>query len=192
MILNLITLATVKSELGLSVTTYDAQITAMIPKVSSDIRRILNYDFDTYIYATFTSGSNEITLSETIEGAVFDFDYNLQRFKLGQTIYNADIPQDTYLTAYDHDTITYTMSANATDDGTYVYLGLLISQWAAVSKMIWYRISNLNTTSVENRTAIREAVGPISKTYSDSEINKQWNYPQTLIDDLGVPFAKVG
>ncbi len=49
--LNLITLATVKTQLGIGDGTYDAEITAMIPIVSNDVRRILNTNYNDYISA---------------------------------------------------------------------------------------------------------------------------------------------
>lgn len=180
MILNLISLTTVKAQLGLSDTTHDADITAMIPIVSSDVRRILNNNFDRHINAVYTKDSDKIS-------SMYCSD-----FQMGQVLYGVNIPDDTYIKAYDPITGVYTLSANATDDGSYLYPTLTIAQWGAVSKMIWYRISSLNTSSVNDMKTSSETYGPVSKTYAESEINKKWNYPQSIIDDLGTPYAKVG
>ena len=98
--LNLITLATVKTQLGLADTTYDAAITAMIPIVSNDVRRILNCNYDYHVVATITSGSAEVTMKSG--------------FVVGQVVSSSSIPDDTYLTNYDYETGVYTMSADAT------------------------------------------------------------------------------
>lgn len=191
MTLNLITLANVKIELGLSVTTYDVAITAMIPKVSSDVRRILNTGFSDYHYASFVSGVAEIKLAD-VSNYFREVNSIIPIFRMGQVVYHPNIPADTYLTGYDPDTEIYTLSAAPTGDGDYIYATLNIAQWAAISKMIWYRIQHLVTTDTETKAVSSESYGPVSVTYTDKEINKQWNYPQVLIDDLGIPFARIG
>lgn len=193
MILNLISLATVKTELGFSDTTNDAEITAMIPKVSSDVRRILNCGFDNYVYAIFDSSADTIDmehLNYVIKSPMIQ--PRLQQFELGSVVYHPNLPADTYLKSYDPDTGLYTLSATPTDAGAYAYVTVNIAQWKTISKMIWYRISNLSTSDVNQRLANSISYGPVSKSFSDKEINKQWNYPQVLIDDLGVPYARIG
>ena len=86
----------------------------------------------------------------------------------------------------------FTLSSTPTGSGTYVYPTLKISQWPTISKMIWYRYSKQNTTDSMVRGIQSESYGPVSISYSDSEINKQYDYPQILLNDLGVPYAKVG
>ncbi|MCP4585643.1 hypothetical protein [Pseudoalteromonas sp.] len=181
--LNLISLSTVKTQLGISDGTYDSEITAMIPIVSSDVRRILGTNYDCYMSAYITISEATINLST----------YNLEpALPMGQVIYNPNIPDDTYLQSYDPDTGEYTMSSTATDTDYYIYPTVLVTQWPAISKMIWYRIDKQSTSSVSDETLKAYSVGPISKTYADSEINKQYNYPEILIRDLGIPFALVG
>jgi hypothetical protein len=183
MILNLISLATVKTQLGITASTYDAALTALIPIVSSDIRRILNNWFDDYVSATFTAGSTNITLELTYR----DFKY-----PMGQVIYNSNLPDDTYLTGYDYKTGIYTLSTTPTGAGDHVYPTILISQWSTISKMIWYKYSKQNISSANERGVTSESFGPVSVNYSESEINKQYNYPQVLINDLGAQYARVG
>ena len=181
MILNLISLATVKTELGESTTDNDAAITAMIPKVSSDVRKILNNNFDDYYTCAFTTASTGLSLV-----------YANPVMQMGQVIYHPNLPADTYITGWNLATGRYTLSATPTDTGDYIFPTLSIDQWSAVSKMIWYRIGKLVKTDVNDKAVASETYGKISKTYATSEINKKWNYPQALIDDLGTPFARVG
>lgn len=173
--LNLITLANVKNQLGLNKSTYDTQITAMLPIVSSDVRRILNCKFDIAKYVVLTNGSDEFTT-----------DFSLA---MGQVIDSPALPDDTYITAYDPNTSTYTMSAAATTDGTYFYPTILIAQWPAISKMIFYKISKQSTDSATQEKYQSITYGNVSKTFSGGEINSKYDYPQILLDDLGVPFA---
>lgn len=183
MILNLISLATVKTQLGITASTYDAALTALIPVVSSDIRRILNEWFDDYVSATFTASSTNITLELTYR----DFKY-----PMGQVIYHPNLPPDTYLTGFNYKTGIYTLSAMPTDTGDYVYPTVLISQWPAISKMIWYRYSKQNISASSERSVISESYGPVSISYSAREINSQYDYPQKLIDDLGSANVRIG
>ena len=192
MIINLITLATVKTQLGISGSDDDAAITAMIPLVSSDIRRILNCDFDRYVLAVFDSSAATIDFGVVRQQRQNIYESKPISYPLGQVVYHPNIDEDTYLKSFDPSTGLYTLSATPTDSGDYVYPTVLVSQWPTISKMIWYRISALNKTSATSENLKSLSYGPVSKTYADSEINTQWNYPQKLIDDLGTPFVKVG
>jgi len=190
--LNLITLASVKTQLGIASgdNTYDTKISALIPVVSSDIRRILNCSYDKYVVAAFSS-STAITISNSL---AYDILVNQRPpvFSLGQVIAHDNIPDDKYLESYDTDTGVYTMSAAATGSGSYVYPTVTLAMFPAISKMIWYKISKMNITDSVAKGIQSETYGPVSITYSAAEINKRWDYPQTLITDLGIPYARIG
>lgn len=193
MVLNLISLSTVKTQLGIATTTYDAQITAMIPIVSSDIRRMLNNGYDKYVMAVFS------TADKTIAFAFNTLTYQdplymkaMQQFPMGQVLYHPNLPADTYIDSFDPLTGIFTMSATPTGSGTYVYPSVNISMFPAISKMIWYKIGKMNTTDSIAKGIQSETYGPVSITYSDAEINSQYDYPNTLLKDLGIAFARVG
>ncbi len=185
--LNLITLANCKIQLGIPTgnTLYDSSITAMIPFVSSDVRRIVNDPYGTYTPATFTSGSKLIFFG-TQPGQ-----YPI-KYDLGQVVYAPGIPADTYLYSFDPTTGNYTLSETPTASGTFVYPTVRISMFPAIAKMIWYRIQGMSTDDASKKGIQSESYGPVSITYSQKEINSQYNYPQILIDDLGTPYAQVG
>ncbi len=175
--LNLITLDTVKAQLSISDTTQDAAITAMIPIVSADVRKILNCEFNRIYVAEYTD--TETTLE------------SLYGLPLGQVVYGEGLTADQYITGFDTTNLVYSLSSAATADGTDINTTVNISQFPAISKMISYRISTANASDANEASVKSKSVGPLSITYSDSEINKQWNYPQVLLDDLGVPFMAV-
>ena len=189
--LNLITLATVKTQLGISGTDDDTSITAMIPIVSSDVRRILNNNFDRYVVASFSSAAATIDIDYNVTHR-YDPYQSVEALPVGQVVYHPNISDDTYIESYNPLTGLYTLSETPTDSGDYIYPTLTIAQWSAVSKMIWYRIGKLVKTDVDDQKTSSESYGPVSKTYAESEINRRWNYPQSLIDDLGPSFARVG
>ena len=192
MTLNLISLATIKAQLGITASTYDSALTAIIPIVSADVRRILNNRFSKYYAAAFDSTSKNIDLSV----------YTYHRYDdgkgigepdigAGTVVYNSNLPADTYLDSFDPITGLFTLSAPPTGTGDHVYPSVSIAQWPTISKMVWYRYSTQSVNDANVRCVASESFGPVSVSYSDSEINKQYNYPQTLINDLGKPFASV-
>lgn len=178
MILNLISLSTVKSQLGITASTYDSALTALIPIVSDDVRRILNNRYDKYYAATITAGLASMTWA------------SLCPMKLGTVVYSPALPADTYVKEYDPVTGVHTLSATATASATYIYPTITIAQWPTISKMIWYRYKSQNVNSVDIKGVSSESYGPVSVSYSEKEINKKYNYPQVLIDDLGTPYAR--
>ena len=192
MILNLISLATVKSQLGITATTYDTALTNLIPIVSSDIRRILNTQYDKYVLCAFTSSSTSISISETNRTYIDGYGQINPVIDLGTVVYNPNLPADTYITALSPTTGFHTLSATPTGTGDYIYPTVNISKWPTISKMIWYKYSKQNTDSANIKGVNSASYGPVSISYSDKEINNRWDYPQKLIDDLGIPFARVG
>ena len=191
MILNLMTSATIKTQLGIAAidTTYDAAITAMIPIVSNDIRRILNCNYDNYVYATLTNGSDEMVLNTGYYSVI---DIPQEVYNMGQVVYSPALPADTYIESFDPISLVYTLSADATAAGTYIYPTLGIGQWPAVAKMIFYKIGKQTTSAATATTYKSVKYGNVSKTFSDSEINKKYDYPTVYLNELGAPYAKVG
>lgn len=190
--LNLISLNTIKTQLGIADTTYDTSITAMIPIVSADVRRIINCSFNETHPAEIVAGSNILNVYNTAKGYNQWPYYNDIALPMGQVIYSAALPDDTYIIEEDYDTGEYTLSALATDSSDHINPTINISQWPTISKMIFYRISSASTSRVEDETFVSRSVGPLSINLGPGNINKRWNYPQKLIDDLGIPFVEVG
>ena len=190
--LNLRTRATVKTQLGIDTVKYDADIDAMLPVVSADVRRILCNEYNRYCLAVFSTSAATIDFGLVSLMRELDPRAMTPLLKLGTVVVHSYLPDDTYLQSYNPVNNLFTLSATPTGTGDYVYPTVNISQWPAISKMIWYRITKMNTTSATESKLSSYSYGPISKTFSDSEINKKWNYPQALIDDLGPIYAEVG
>lgn len=190
--LNLITLATVKKYLGITDSAQDTALSLQIPVVSADVRRILNNRFDNYSMAVYTSGSTDLN---TYAPGVTDFrkSYGISvPLNMGDVVTGANIPDDTYIVSQDPDTGIYTMSQESTGAGDYIYPSINIAQWPTIAKMVAYRVSKNTQASAGEKNVVSKSIGGISVNYGQSEINKQWNYPQTLIDDLGVSYSEVG
>jgi len=159
--------------------------------VSSDIRRILNCGYDKYVSAAFSSSDATIIINnELIYNQLINTAFGNQ--ELGQVVYHTNIPDDTYLKSYDPTTGKYTLSATPTGSGNYVYPSIKISMFPTIAKMIWYKFSKMNTTDSIAKGISSESYGPVSISYSDKEINKMFDYPSVLIEDLGKPYVRIG
>lgn len=194
--LSLISLATVKTQLGITASTYDSALSALLPIVSADIRRILHTRYDQYYECAFSAGDTTIDLLAYMYTTYNDIAYRTSLaapMGLGRVLYSPSLAADTYLTAYNPATGLFTLSAAATGPGSYVYPTVSIAQWPAIAKMVWYKYSKQSTAHVDDMRGLSSyTVGVLSASYSDAEINKQYDYPQQLITDLGMPVASIG
>ena len=122
----------------------------------------------------------------------FSINYELYRSVCEHRIVNGITPRFRILQSFDPTTGNYTLSDTPTASGTFIYPTVTISMFPTISKMIWYRVSKMSMDDASVKSVQSESYGPVSITYSEKEINAQYNYPQILIDDLGIAFAKVG
>jgi hypothetical protein len=164
----------------------------MIPIVSADVRRILNCEYNDYSPATYINGSTELDVYNQSATNYKKYIGRSVPLSMGQVVTGENIPDDTYIISVDPDTGNYTMSAEATGTGDYIYPTITISQWPTISKMIMYRINKTISTDSGEDNFVSKSVGPLSINLGQSAINKRWNYPQKLIDDLGIPYTEVG
>jgi len=176
--INLITLAAVKTHLGLTSTTYDAQITAYLPIVSSDVRRILNEDFRRLLGATYSGGSTILFIGGDVA--------------TGQIVTGDGLGDMNYISAYDPWNGTYTLSAAPTASGSWLTPSIMLAQVPTIAKMVWYKISSANVESAGAEKLSSVSYGPVSKVYAPSEINNEFGYPYSLVSDLGYVNARVG
>lgn len=201
--MNLITLGTVKTLLNIGTTDFDTQLNLMIPIVSSDVRRILNNQFNEKVDCDITEGSNII---ENIynENALYNSLPNIRRFPnnryldevdlnngldIGRVVVSDSFPEETYITDYDAENARATVSNTATADAIQLITSVSIALFPTISKMIWFKINGMNSNAVGNEIKSK-SMGIVSITF-DTNINRKWNYPQNLINDLGTPLAKV-
>ena len=187
----MISLSKVKEMLGISVTTYDAQITAILPVVKADVMRILNHNFHERIWATIVDGESDFTYAYGASETSFAVNKPVDNdIEFGRVIEGTGIPDDTYITEYnDYDNIAY-CNNSFTADSDRIYTSISIAQWPVISKMVWYRIQGASTTIKENLSA--KSIGDVSVTFDTTRMNRTYGYPQNLIDDLGTPFQRVG
>ena len=177
----MISLSKVKEMLGLNVTTYDTQITALLPIVKADVKRILNHNFHERIWATIVEGESDFVYAQRPLDNPIEF---------GRVIEGIGIPDDTYITDYDSDEDVAYCNNSFNDSTDRIYTSISISQWQAIAKMVWFRIQGTSTKVKENLSA--KSIGDVSVTFDTTRMNKLYGYPQSIIDDLGTPYQRVG
>ena len=90
----MVSVSKIKELLGITTTTYDTQITALLPVVKADVKRILNHNFHERIWATIVEGESDFVYAERPLDNPIEF---------GRVIEGTGIPDDTYIIDYDSD-----------------------------------------------------------------------------------------
>jgi hypothetical protein len=168
----MITKERVKELLGITSTDYDTQIDLMIPIVENDVRRIMNYDYLDVCKTVVTSGETTFKSASSIP--------------IGKVIEGGD----NYVKSVSYSAGYYTATVNEafTDDATELTLSVNIAQLPAIARMVFYRVSKMNTKQNDEKV-ISKSMGPVSYTFAN-DINKTYGYPQKIIDDLGTPYLQ--
>jgi uncharacterized membrane protein len=187
----MISLSKVKELLGITTTTYDTQITALLPVVKADVKRILNHNFHERIWATIVEGESDFVYAYGASETSFAVNKPVDNdIEFGRVIEGTGIPDDTYITEYDdYENIAY-CNNSFTADTDRIYTSISIAQWQAIAKMVWFRIQGSSTKMKENLSA--KSIGDVSVTFDTTRMNKLYGYPQSIIDDLGTPYQRVG
>jgi len=176
----MVSVSKIKELLGITTNTYDTQITALLPVVEADVKRILNHNFHERIWATIVEGESDFVYAERPLDNPIEF---------GRVIEGTGIPDDTYIIDYDADADVAYCNNSFTADTDRVYTSISIAQWQAIAKMIWFRIRGTSTKIKENLSA--KSISDVSVTFDTTRMNKLYGYPQSIIDDLGTPFQRV-
>jgi hypothetical protein len=178
----MITLATIKTLLNITTTDYDAQLNLLIPMVENDVRRILNNQFNEKIDCTFESGSTTIT--------------NIRKQKLanpieiGRVLAHPNIPEETYITAYDEEEGIATISQATTGAGVYVISSINYGMFVPIARMLGYKLNGMKKQVCDGEIASK-TLGPVSVSYVQ-HVDKKWGYPMDILRDLGTPIQRVG
>lgn len=191
--INLMSADKVKAMLGISDATYDAQIAVFLPIVSADVRRILNTELNDYFTASYSSADATIDISDGSTTRKYGTQsMKLTPVKIGDVVEGDNIEADTYVIGYNYTTYKHTLSDAPGGTGSYIERTINIRQWPTIAKMVFYKITKNTTGSATEKNVSSKSIGSVSVSYGEGEINKQWDYPQVLIDDLGTPFANIG
>ena len=193
---NMITLTTVKTLLNITTTDYDAQLTLLLPMVENDVRRILNNQFNERVGCEFENGSTTITNLWNLRSSQTDryFQYTPSRLtnpiEIGRILQHPNIPEETYITAYDEENGIATISQATTGEGTYVISSINYGMFIPIAKMCGFKLNGMTTKVCDGELASK-TIGPVSVSYVQ-HVDKRWGYPMDIIRDLGTPIQRVG
>ena len=192
----MITLATVKTLLNITTTDYDARLTLLLPMVENDVRRILNNQFNEKVDCEFENGSTTISNLWNIRSSQTDryFQYTSSKLtnpvEIGRILQHPNIPEETYITAYDEENGIATISQATTGAGDYVITSITYGMLIPIAKMCGFKMGGM-TTNVCGGELASKSMGPVSVSYVQ-HIDKRWGYPMDILRDLGTPIQRVG
>ena len=192
----MITLATVKTLLNITTADYDARLTLLLPMVENDVRRILNNQFNERVDCEFENGSTTISnlwnLRPSQTGRYFQYTSSklTNPVEIGRILQHPNIPEETYITAYDEENGIATISQATTGAGDYVITSITYGMLIPIAKMCGFKMGGM-TTNVCGGELASKSMGPVSVSYVQ-HIDKRWGYPMDIIRDLGTPIQRVG
>ena len=192
----MITLATVKTLLNITTTDYDARLTLLLPMVENDVRRILNNQFNEKVDCTFENGSTTISNLWNLRSSQTDryFQYTPGKLtnpiEIGRILQHPNIPEETYITAYDEENGIATISQATTGAGDYVITSITYGMLIPIAKMAGFKLNGMSRQVCDGEIASK-TIGPVSVSYVQ-HVDKKWGYPMDIIRDLGTPIQRVG
>lgn len=193
--MRVITLARTKALLGISDTSQDAAISAAIPFVDSAVKQITSNNWNQKVLTNTTTDSAIIDMYADI-AAIYD---DLHEYvKVGQLISGDGIPDDTYISEIEYNypldsssTSTYfltvTMSANATETntGNATYLGIPIAYQKTIALGVYWYLSNLSTTIIDDTWISRSMDGvSVTRGTSGNKIDSNSGMPMWFANAL--------
>ena len=192
----MITLVTIKTLLNITTSDYDAQLALLIPIVENDVRRILNNQFNEKVDCEFESGSTTITNIWNLKSP-YNERYLVAGVKkltnpieIGRVVNHPNIPEETYITAYDKEEGIATLSQATTGEGTYVISSINYGMLVPIAKMAGFKLNGMTKKVCDGEIASK-TIGPISVSYVQ-HVDKKWGYPIDILRDLGTPIQRVG
>lgn len=189
-------LETAKTLLNIITTDYDAQLAMLLPMVENDVRRILNNQFNEKVDCEFESGSTTITNLWNLRSAQSDRHFQHSQGKLtnpveiGRILQHPNIPEETYITAYDDENGIATISQATTGAGDYVITSITYGMLIPIAKMCGFKMNGMTTNVCNGELASKSMLG-VSVSYVQ-HIDKRWGYPMDILRDLGTPIQRVG
>lgn len=192
----MITLATVKTLLNITTTDYDARLTLLMPMVENDVRRILNNQFNERVDCEFQNGSTTISNLWNLRSSQTNryFQNTLSKLtnpiEIGRILQHPNIPEETYITAYDEENGIATISQATTGAGDYVITSITYGMLIPIAKMCGFKLNGMSRQVCDGEIASK-SMGPVSVSYVQ-HIDKRWGYPMDILRDLGTPIQRVG
>jgi hypothetical protein len=182
-----LTLAIVKTELGIADGTYDAAITAKIPQAEARFRQVAGYDFNHVFVPEYNTGSDEITIPAGPNSIINDINY-------GDIILSPNHPDGTYIiqnfkipvtgTFGTYYTLKLSQNATATSTEAETVLCYNISHYPVLSQIVWYMIDEQDVDKVGEKGVASKRIGPVSTSYGPADINQTYGLPNKIVQQV--------
>ena len=181
--MTVITLAQVKSLLGITDIDYDAQINAAIPRIDSIVKRITKNRYNMQLLCNTVAGSTDVIVLESYAyNGVKTFDgVGLSLSDVvtnGQQVEGTGIPAGAFVTDVFSNGIVYNgsptlrLSAACTATGQItVMTGIPVDIQTVIAQGIWYIISGDKTKATDESWTSR-SMGPLSVSRGAGDANK--------------------
>ena len=197
--MSIITLARVKTELGITNGTYDAQITALIPTAEAKYRQIANYNFSSQFVLSYKNGDSFFTpgsidysfrwgdaylsVGPNPNSIIYDLFY-------GDLIEGTGVDPETYITSVDKINNKVYVNNAFTADGDNLIFAQNISYWSTISAMIWFLIGKQSITNQDTFIVSSRSVGPLSVSFDAASLKSasvsRYGLPESIINAIPV------
>lgn len=174
--MGIITREQVKTQLGITVSSSDADIDAKLPIINAKVKAITRRNWNDRIVGNITTGSKYIEVHSYGSSGYDQYYDDLADYILpGQQITGTGIPTGAYIqdiypkgtaTSDVYPQIEIDQNATATTNGEDLFLGFPITYHDIVAKGVWYLIGRTSTT-IDDSTWASKNVGPLSVTRSE-------------------------
>lgn len=189
--MQVISLETCKTLLGISDSAYDTAISAAIPYIDAVVKKITGNRYNYKIKADIENGSQYAFVYTDTTESRYGHEYdNLKDFlQVGLTISGTGIPDNTYISDlyYNSPTVKITstdesipqiiLSQAATQTATSkeLFIGINILYRPIIAKAIWWHTLQLNTT-IQDTAWKSKRMGPVSITKTDMDARLDGKY----------------
>jgi len=167
----MITLEQVKTYLGISDTTHDTAITAMIPITEAKVQQITRRQWA------------DLVLMKTVAGSATAYIDPGGYVETGAQISGVGIAADTSITSIHDNKIQMSSAATATGDTT-ATIGINIAYLPVIAKLVWWMIQD-QRQAFNDAGIVSRSMGPVSVSYSSGKIDGRFGVPRWAI--MGLP-----
>jgi hypothetical protein len=206
----IITLSEVKVLLGISDSSYDTAITAILPFVDAKVKQITRRNWSDRVALDIANGETEALIKPLDTATVrlprsgnsnvgnrYDLDIMTEFVQVGQSIAGTGVPDGTYIADViqdDYDLLDrqyeehryIELSNAATATGSIVAtIGMNIAYLPIVAKLAWWMIQGQSTDTPSGSVASK-SLGDISVSYSQTgaELDGRFGVPQWAVRGL--------
>jgi hypothetical protein len=197
----IITLAQVKTYLGITTDTYDSDINAQLPIIDAKVKMICRNNFNKQIFCKTTDGSANVIVYGSDATLTYrrrpdpDLWLLLDQLMTGTQISGDNVPSGAYIEEVYYEgglfeteySPYFVLSDNATvtSNTAYLYAGINIAYLPVIAKGVAWLMEQASMSTPDNLWTSR-SVGPlsVSKSNTDNRIEQRYGMPAWFVKAL--------